>query len=108
MHYNLVNCPFGILILKEDNWDQLKIDSFAINNAPFTTTNQPFGNPRTPFEISYYALQSSELSFWYLDFERRLSFSSLLRASTDKTRDLVIQVESWNQIVTLRTFGIYE
>ena len=56
--YKLVYCRFCIFLLEANSWDQLKNNSFAINNgnAPYTTTSQPFSNPREPFKISYYAL----------------------------------------------------
>jgi len=56
--YKPVYCRFCIFLLEAVSWDQLKNDSFAINNAdaPYTTTSQPFSNPRAPFESSCYAL----------------------------------------------------
>ena len=56
--YKLVYCCFCIFLLEEFSWDPLKIDSFAINNANahYTTTSQPVGEPRAPFESSYYVL----------------------------------------------------
>ena len=73
--YKPVYCRFCIVLLEAISWDWLKNDSFAINNAnaPYTTTSQPFSNPRAPFESSCYALWSGVLSFWYLYFERRKS-----------------------------------
>ena len=48
--YKLVYCRFCIFLLEEIPLDQLKNNSFAIDNtnAPYTTTSQPFSNPRAP------------------------------------------------------------
>ena len=86
--YKLVFCCFFIFLLEEFSWDPLKIDSFAINNAnaPYTTKNQPFSNPRAPFESFFMQYNRVNCRFGILNKKKIIGINWKSTVSPSTTR----------------------